>query len=174
MPDGVNVILSGREVVVQNGQKRLTFTHRADVSVRLDEQSKSVVVDRRDDSRMVRALHGTTRSMIANMIAGVIKDFTRDLEVNGVGWTAKVQGNRLSLSVGYADVRDLVIPPGLTVEVERSRIRVSGADKQMVGQFAADVRRQRPPEPYNGKGIKYSDEHVVRKQGKAFAAGGAS
>jgi large subunit ribosomal protein L6 len=174
VPDGVNVSLSGREVVVQSGQKRLTFTHRSDVSVRLDDQTKSVVVERRDDSRAARALHGTTRSMIANMIAGVVKDFSKELEVNGVGWTVKVQGNRLSLSVGYADARELVVPAGLAVAVERNRIRVSGADKQQVGQFAAEVRRQRPPEPYNGKGIKYSDERVVRKQGKAFAAGGAA
>ncbi len=174
MPNGVNVSLSGREVVVQNGQKRLTFTHRSDVSVRLDDESKSVVVERRDNSRTARALHGTTRSIIANMIAGVVKEFSKELEVNGVGWTAKVQGNRLSLNVGYADVRELVVPAELTVAVERMRISVSGADKQKVGQFAADVRRQRPPEPYNGKGIRYSDERLVRKQGKAFAAGGAS
>ena len=174
VPDGVKVSMTGREVTVQSGQKQLTLTHRPDVSVRVDEASKTVVVERSDNSRLARALHGTTRSLIANMMAGVVKDFSKELEVTGVGWTAKMQGNRLSLNVGYADARELEVPQGLDVQVNRSRIRVSGPDKQQVGQFAADVRSQRPPEPYNAKGIKYIDERVVRKQGKAFAAGGAS
>ncbi|MDH3585238.1 MAG: 50S ribosomal protein L6, partial [Phycisphaerae bacterium] len=99
--------------------------------------------------------------------------FKRDLEVNGVGWNAKVQGRKILLNVGYADTRQLDIPMGVEVEVQGNKISVSGPDKQAVGQFAAAVRAQRPPEPYNAKGIKYSDEVIVRKAGKAFAGGAA-
>lgn len=166
------VTVTGREVVVEAGGQRLAYTHRPEVSVRVDDEAKQVLVERKNDSRSARQMHGLTRSLIANMIEGVTKGFTRELEVNGVGWTAKLQGNTVALNVGYADTRVVEVPAGVKVEIQQNRIKISGADKQAVGQLAAKIRAQRPPEPYNGKGIKYSDEVIVRKQGKAFAGGG--
>ena len=168
---GAKVSVSGRDVLVEAGGKRLSLTHRPEVSVKVDAQANTVVVDRCDNSRIAKAMHGLTRSLIANMIEGVTKGFSRELEIGGVGWTAAVQGNKVRLNVGYADTREVLIPSDITVDVKQSRIKVSGPDKQMVGQVAAQIRAQRKPEPYNGKGIRYSDEHIVRKQGKAFAGG---
>ncbi len=173
VPSGVQVSVQGRQVVVQNGSNRLAITHRPEVSVRVDDEAKAVVVERHGNDRTARAMHGLTRALIANMVEGVTKQFSKELQITGVGWTARLQGNKLALNVGYADTREVPVPAGMTVEVTANRIKVTGIDKQVVGQFAADVRRQRPPEPYNAKGIKYSDEQVIRKQGKAFAATGA-
>ncbi len=173
LPSGVKVAVSGRQVTVEAGGKKLAITHRPEVSVQVDEANNQVIVARQDDSRTARAMHGLTRALIANMITGVTTGFTRDLEVNGVGWTAKIQGNKIALNVGYADTREVLIPAGVTVEVQGNKIKVSGPDKQAVGQLAANIRAQRPPEPYNAKGIKYAEEVIVRKQGKAFAGGGA-
>ncbi len=164
------VNITGRTVEVEAGGNKLTFETRPEVSVSVDDATKEVVVTRKDDSRVARALHGTTRARIANMIEGVTKGFTRELEVVGVGWTAKLQGATVALSVGYADVKEVTVPAGVKVEIAQNRIKVSGPDKQLVGQVAAEIRSKRPPEPYNGKGIKYSDETIVRKQGKAFGS----
>lgn len=166
------VTINGRDVVVEAGSNRLSYTHRPEVTVRVDSDANEVIVERQDDSRIARAMHGLTRALIANMIQGVTAGFSRDLEINGVGWTAKVQGNKVALNVGYADTREVEIPAGITVDVQGNKIKVSGADKQLVGQVAARIRAHRPPEPYNAKGIKYSDEVIIRKQGKAFAGGG--
>ena len=173
VPDNVSVSINDRQVVVANGSHRLMYTHRPEVTVRMDDDSKQIVVERQNNDRAARAFHGLTRSLIANMVEGVTKQFSKDLEIAGVGWNAKVQGNTLALSVGYADVRQVAIPEGVSVELAGSRIKVTGIDKQMVGQFAANVRRQRPPEPYNGRGIKYVGEKITRKQGKVFASGAA-
>ena len=172
VPDNVKVVINGRDVVVESGKNKLTFTTTPQVGVRVDAQAKEVVIERKGEDRFSRAMHGTTRARIANMIEGVTKGFTKELEVNGVGWTAKVQGAKVALNVGYADTREVEIPAGVKVEVQQNRIKVSGADKQAVGQVAAEIRSHRPPEPYNGKGIKYVDEQIIRKQGKAFAGGG--
>lgn len=168
---GVRVALNGREVVVESGQNRLAYTHRPEVTVKVDDQAKAVVVERRGNDRVARAMHGMTRALIANMVVGVTTGFTKDLDIHGVGWGATVQGQKLALNVGYADTRHVPIPAGVNVDVKGTRIRVAGADKQAVGQVAAMIRAQRPPEPYNGKGIRYTGEQVVRKQGKAFAGG---
>lgn len=173
IPSGAKVAVKGREITVEANGKRLSITHRPEVTVTVDEDGKHIVVERKDDSRVARAMHGLTRALIANMVTGVTKGFTRDLEVNGAGWNAKIQGRKVALTVGYADVREVAIPDGVEVAVEQNRIKVSGYDKQKVGQLAANIRRQRPPEPYNAKGIKYSDEQITRKAGKAFAGGGA-
>jgi large subunit ribosomal protein L6 len=165
------VAISGRTVQVEAGNNKLSFTHRPEVKVTVDQDAKQVVVERLSESREARALHGTTRARIANMIEGVTKGFTRELEINGVGWSGRVQGQKVVLSVGYADQKEVQIPAGVKVEVQQNRIKVSGADKQLVGQVAAEIRAKRPPEPYNGKGIKYTDEHIIRKEGKAFASG---
>lgn len=172
IPDKVNVAVNGRTVDVSQGNAKLSFTHRPEVSVKIDAAARQVVVERLNDTRIAKAMHGTTRATIANMIEGVSKGFRKELEVNGVGWTARVQGMKVALNVGYADTREVAIPAGVKVEVQQNRIIVSGADRQAVGQLAAEIRRQRPPEPYNAKGIKYSDEVIQRKQGKAFAGGG--
>ena len=166
---GASVSVAGNTVTVQKGDQRLSYEHRPEVTVKVDDGK--VMVERRDDSRTARAMHGLTRSLIANMIEGVTKGFSKELEVVGVGWNARVQGMKVALNVGYADTREVAIPPGVKVEVEGNKIKISGASKQLVGQCAAEIRAQRKPEPYNGKGIKYSDEHITRKQGKAFAGG---
>ncbi|HEX7009930.1 MAG TPA: 50S ribosomal protein L6 [Phycisphaeraceae bacterium] len=170
IPSGAKVSISGRDVVVEAKNGRLAYTHRPEVTVRVEDDK--VIVERRDDSRTARAMHGLTRALIANMIHGVTQGFSRELEVNGVGWSARVQGNQVALTVGYADTRFVEIPAGVKVEVQQNRIKVSGPDKQLVGQVAARIRAHRPPEPYNAKGIKYADEVIIRKQGKAFAGGG--
>ena len=166
------VSVAGRTVTVQGGKSTLTYQHRPEVTVRVDDASKEVVVERENDSRTAKAMHGLTRSLISNMIEGVTKGFTKDLEVNGVGWNARLQGQQVALNVGYADTRMVDVPAGIDVKIEGNRIKVSGADKQLVGQVAARIRAHRPPEPYKGKGIKYSDEQIIRKEGKAFAGGG--
>ncbi|MEX0887130.1 MAG: 50S ribosomal protein L6 [Phycisphaeraceae bacterium] len=162
------VSVAGRQVTVEAGSNRLSITHPPEVRVRVDDGAKEVVVERENDSRRAKAMHGLTRSLIANMIEGVTVGYAKDLEINGVGWNAQLQGRTLNLNVGYADTRSLSIPAGLEVTVQQNKIRVAGPDKQAVGQFAAVVRSQRPPEPYNSKGIKYADEVIVTKQGKAF------
>lgn len=164
------VSVAGRTVQVEAGSNKLSFETKPQVAVAIDSDKKEVVVTRKDDSREARALHGTTRARIANMIQGVTKGFSKELEIVGVGWTGRVQGMKVALSVGYADTKEVTIPAGVKVEIAQNKIKVSGADKQLVGQVAAEIRAKRPPEPYNGKGIKYSDEIIVRKQGKAFGS----
>lgn len=172
LPAKVKVSVAGRDITVESGSNKLQFTHRPEVSVRVDEAAKAVVVERKDDSRQAKALHGLTRALVANMIEGVTKGYTEELEINGVGWNAKLQGQTVALAVGYADLRVVKIPAGVKVEIVQNRIKISGIDKQKVGQLAAEIRSQRKPEPYNGKGIKYVDETIIRKSGKAFAGGG--
>ncbi len=166
---GAKVSVSGRQVTVEAGGNRLSMTHRPEVTVKVD--GDQVVVERQDDSRAAKAMHGLTRSLIANMIQGVTKGFEKELEITGVGWTAKLQGNKINLNVGYADTRVVEVPAGIKVDIQGNRVKISGADKQLVGQVAAKIRAHRKPEPYNGRGIKYVDEHIIRKQGKAFAGG---
>jgi len=172
IPTGdAKVSVSGNQVTVETSKGKLNMTHRPEVSVRIDEDTKQVVVERNGESKKAYAMHGLTRALIANMITGVTEGFTQELEITGVGWNAQLQGQTLNLNIGYADTRKLKVPDGVTVEVQQNRIKVSGADKQAVGQFAAEVRGQRPPEPYQGKGIKYTDEVITRKEGKAFSGG---
>ena len=173
VPNGVKVSLSGRTVTVQGPKGTLRYEHRPEVKVSV-EGEKRVLIANPSESRTNSKYHGLTRALIRNMVEGVSTGFKKELEVNGVGWTAQVQGKKLKLTVGYADPRVLDIPQGVEVQVQGNKISVSGADRQAVGQFAAMVRAQRPPEPYNAKGIKYSDEIIIRKEGKAFAGGGAA
>ena len=173
VPSGVSVSINGRKVTMQGKQGTLEYTHRPEVQVQWDEGEKSisVTVDPKDaDNRSVRAYWGMTRALLANMIKGVSEGYERTLEVVGVGYTAEAAGTKLRLKVGYANTIEMAIPTGVNVNVEKSVIKVQGADKQAVGQFAAAVRAKRKPEPYNGKGIKYSDEVIRRKQGKAFGS----
>jgi large subunit ribosomal protein L6 len=172
IPSGVNVTLSDRTVTVQGDKGTLTYEHRPEVSVTIEDDPKTVEVKRQDDQKRTKAFHGLTRALIANMIGGVSKGFDRKLQINGVGWSVRSQGRKLVLNIGYADPRELEIPMGLEVKLDGQNMTILGADKQAVGQFAAEIRHQRPPEPYNGKGIKYDDEIIIRKEGKAFAGGG--
>ncbi len=171
LPAAVKVAVNNRQVSVSAGSNNLSYTHRPEVSVKVDDQAKAVVVERVEESRKAKAMHGLTRALIANMVTGVTTGFSRELDINGVGWGANVQGNKIALNVGYADTRYVAIPAGVQVEVQGARIKIKGADKQAVGQIAAKIRAQRPPEPYNAKGIKYVEERIIRKQGKAFGGG---
>ena len=173
VPAGVKVSLSGRTVTVQGPKGTLKYDHRPEVAVEVNESQKQVIVKNPHGRQDVRKYHGLARALIRNMVEGVTTGFKKDLEVNGVGWNAQLQGKKLKLVIGYADPRVLEVPQGVEVQVQGNKITVSGADRQAVGQFAAAVRAQRPPEPYNAKGIKYSDEVIARKEGKAFAGGGA-
>jgi large subunit ribosomal protein L6 len=173
VPEGVKVTLAGRTITVTGPQGTLSMEHRPEVQVRWDESEKAVTVsieEKRADDSFVRALWGTTRANIRNMIEGTTKGYEKSLEVVGVGWSAAVQGANIRLVLGFASPVVMPIPQGLKVSVEKQFVRIHGADKQKVGQFAAALRSKRKPEPYNGKGIKYTNEIIKRKQGKQFGA----
>jgi len=183
VPSGVKVSISGRTVNVEGPKGKLSWTHRPEISVELDESAKQVIVRRGDEDRLSKSLHGLTRSLIANMVTGCATGFAKTLELYGVGFGVQLQGNKFSMNCGYSHPVVFDVPAGLTVNIERPQARgdnepavfsVSGADKQAVGELAARIRKARPPEPYKGKGVRYAGEHVRRKVGKAFAgAGGA-
>jgi len=182
VPGGVKVSLADRTVSVEGPVGKLQWTHRPEVSVELDESGKTIGVTRRDDTRISRALHGLTRSLIANMVQGCAEGFLRGLEVYGVGYGVQLQGPKLTVNCGLSHPVVFDVPAGLTVEVqtpqargdtEPARFTIRGADKQAVGELAARIRRVRPPEPYKGKGVRYAGEYVKRKVGKAFAGTGA-
>jgi large subunit ribosomal protein L6 len=166
LPDKVAVKLDGRTVVVEGPKGKLDFNLPEGID--LMTRDGSVVVSRVTENRQLKALHGTARSLVNNMIIGVSKGFAKDLEIHGVGLRAAVKGKELDLSLGRSHPLLHPIPAGLTVTVnENTKIKVEGIDKQLVGQFAAEVRGYYPPEPYKGKGVRYSDEHVRRKEGKS-------
>jgi len=170
VPSGVKVGVSGKEVSVEGPLGKLSWSLRPEISAKYDEDKKQVVVARDGDTRLARALHGLSRAMIQNMVVGVSKGYEKKLEIVGVGYLAAVQGSELQLRVGYANEVHLPIPQGLTVTCpDQTHIVVKGSDKQMVGQFAAEVRAVRKPEPYKGKGVRYDGEQVRRKAGKAMA-----
>lgn len=149
-----------------------TRVHPA-ISVKLDPEKKELVVSRPDDERQTKALHGLTRALLANNIKGVTEGYKKSLEVQGVGYKAELKGKNLVLSVGYANQITVAVPANVVVQLEgATKIHVSGADKQAVGQFAAQVRSVRKPEVYKGKGIRYEGEVVKIKPGKAFAGAG--
>jgi large subunit ribosomal protein L6 len=175
IPPGVKVNLDPktRTINIDGPKGKLSFTWAPEVTVKWDEAEKRVVCSIPPEQFKlghVRALWGTTRARIQLMVDGVREGFSRKLEVVGVGWTAKVAGKAIVLNVGYANPINLEVPPGVTVTIEGNAITISGADKQAVGEFAADIRARRKPEPYNGKGIKYADEVIQRKQGKVFGS----
>ena len=166
IPAGVTVTIKDNEVTVKGpkGELKNTFNPAMEIKV----EGTEILVSRPSDIKEHRALHGLTRSLIANMVEGVTNGFTKQLEVNGVGYRAQKQGKDLVMNLGFS--HQVIVPevPGITIEVPSANLVViSGADKQQVGQFAAEVREKRPPEPYKGKGIKYADEHIRRKEGKA-------
>jgi large subunit ribosomal protein L6 len=169
IPDGVTVERVGDAIRVK-GPKG-TLSERMPDSIDIKIEKAEVVFERPDDRRDNRALHGLARALVANMVKGVSKPFAKELEIQGVGYRAEADGKTLKLNVGYSHPVDMPIPEGLKVSVDRNVIvRIEGVSAQKVGQFAANVRSVRPPEPYKGKGIRYVGEHVRRKVGKAGAA----
>ncbi len=172
VPANVKVSLADATINVEGPKGKLSFNHRREIGVKYDEAAKQLLITRPDDERLNRALHGLTRSLIANMVEGVTKGYTKKLEIVGVGYQAQLKkANTVALQVGYANVVVMEAPPGVTVTIpDPTHITITGADKQAVGQFAAIVRKVRPPEPYKGKGIRYEGEAVRRKAGKAFSS----
>ena len=168
VPDGVSVELQGKHVKVKGAQGELTFTRPQSIVVEYDQDAKELRVSRPNDARQSRAMHGMVRAMINNMVNGVQKPFEKKLEIQGVGYNAQLAGKILKLQVGFANTITLEVPEGVTCTLgSPTQITVSGSDRQAVGQFAANIRRVRPPEPYKGKGIRYEGETVRRKAGKA-------
>ena len=153
-------------MTVKGPKGTLENTFNSEINIALE--GNELIVTRPTDDKNHRALHGLTRTLINNMVEGVTNGYSKTLEVNGVGYRAQKQGKNLVLNLGYS--HQVIVPeiPGITIDVPSANsIVISGADKQQVGQFAAEVREKRPPEPYKGKGIKYADEHIRRKEGKA-------
>ena len=165
IPDGVTVEISGRQVTAMGKLGELHVTMMEEVEVKRD--GDQIVVRPRDDSDRAQQMWGTARSVVNNLVTGVAEGFTRSLEINGVGYRAQVQGKDLVLQLGFSHEVRYPVPEGITVQCpDQTHIAVSGADKQRVGQAAAEIRAFRPPEPYKGKGIKYADEYILRKEGK--------
>ncbi len=172
MPANVKVSIADSTIQVEGPKGKLSFHYRSEIDVKVDEAGRQVLVSRGDDERQSRALHGLTRSLIANMVEGVTSGYSKKLEIVGVGYQAQLKAaNTVALQVGFANQIVLEAPPGVSVVVpDATHITISGTDKQAVGQFAAVVRKVRPPEPYKGKGIRYEGEVVRRKAGKAFGS----
>lgn len=166
IPAGVDVKVDGSTVTVKGAKGTLTQTFNSRMTIK--SEGGVVTVTRPTDDKEDRALHGLTRTLISNMVIGVTEGYKKNLEVNGVGYRAQKQGKNLVLNLGFS--HQVIIPEidGITIDVPNANaITISGPDKQKVGQFAAEVREKRPPEPYKGKGIKYDYEHIRRKEGKA-------
>jgi len=176
VPIGAAKVSVAGDVVKFEGPKgKLDLKVNPVIKVTLDSAKKELVVTRPDDERQSKALHGLIRSLLANCVEGVLNGYKKSLEVQGVGYKAEIKGKTLVMSVGYHNQIPVPIPDGVNVQLEgATKIHVSGPDKQLVGQFASDVRRVRKPEPYKGKGVRYDGEYVKIKPGKAFAGAGAA
>jgi large subunit ribosomal protein L6 len=165
VPKGVTASVSGQKVSMKGPKGELSFVASDDIAVSMD--NGAVAVQPRDQSKVARSAWGMSRTMVSNLIEGVTKGFERKLEINGVGYRAAVQGKSLQLSLGYSHEVAYPIPAGITIATPKpTEIVVSGIDKQQVGQVAAEIRQFRSPEPYKGKGVKYAEEKIFRKEGK--------
>ena len=165
VPAGIDVTIDGKKITVKGPKGTLERTVNDNISIKLE--NGVIVVARPNDEKENRSLHGLTRTLINNMIEGVSNEFSKQLEINGVGYRAAKQGNKIVLTLGYSQPVEMVEPEGITYEVPNpNSIIVKGIDKELVGQMAAEIRSKRPPEVYRGKGIKYVDEHIRRKEGK--------
>jgi large subunit ribosomal protein L6 len=183
IPDGVKVEFKGHQIKVLGSLGQLQMDCHPRIKVRIDDSEGKIYVENEKlQDRMNRQLHGTMRALIANMVAGVSKGFERKMEIYGTGYNIKEQGDKLVFQVGFCHPVERKIPKGVKVNIDVGATRgnevpakftLSAIDKCLLGQFAADIRKIRPPEPYKGKGIRYADEHVRRKVGKAFASGTA-
>lgn len=179
VPAGVKVVVKDRTINVEGPKGKLSMALRPEVDAAWSDADKHVAVTLAKgftiEDRFPRAMWGTTRAHIRNMIEGVSKGYERNLQVIGTGWTATLTGKQLKLVLGYANPIVLTVPDGVTVAVDKAQgdttpIKISGVSRDAVGQFASKIRQQRPPEPYNGKGVKYVEETIRRKQGKQFGA----
>ncbi|MCB2093840.1 MAG: 50S ribosomal protein L6 [Rhodobacteraceae bacterium] len=165
LPKGVSATVSGQRVEVKGPKGTRSFTATDDVTIKLDGQE--ITITPRGTSKRARQQWGMSRSMVANLVTGVSEGFKTELEINGVGYRAAMQGNVLKLSLGYSHEVNFEVPAGVTVSApKQTEIVVEGIDQQLVGQVAANIREWRAPEPYKGKGIKYKDEFIFRKEGK--------
>ena len=183
IPDGVKAESKGSSVTVSGPLGSLQIVCRPGIKVEVDNNERQILVkNNQPQERLSKQLHGTIRSLIANMIAGVSKGFEKKMEIYGTGYSVKEQNGKLIFNIGFSRPMELVIPKGVKVNIEvgatrgdevPAKLTLSAIDKQVLGQFTSDIRRIRPPEPYKGKGIRYADEHVRRKVGKAFTSGTA-
>jgi large subunit ribosomal protein L6 len=177
IPDKVDATVQPQKVRVKGPLGELEHELPDQLEVQLDADGKEMLVTRHSEERQVRALHGLHRSLLANMVEGVSKGYEKKMEVHGTGYNVNLRGNTLVLQIGFCHDVQFDVPENIEVEIEQNaaqpdnpaRFTVRGIDKQQLGQFCADIRDVRPPEPYKGKGIRYADEHVRRKEGKAFA-----
>ena len=166
IPDGVEVSLNGNHITVK-GPKG-TLEKNLHKNIKISVENNVITVTRPNDDPKNRSLHGLTRTLVNNMVNGVVNEYKRELEVNGVGYRAQKQGNKLVMNLGYSHPVEMLPPEGITIDVpDANHITVRGIDKELVGQTAAVIRTKRPPEVYGGKGIKYAEEHIRRKEGKA-------
>ena len=176
VPDKVRISLDGNKVAVEGPLGRLERSLSAGITCAHDAANKRLVLSRASDVQQQRMLHGLERSLVRNMVVGVTQGYRKDLEIVGIGYSAKLDGKTLLIEVGYANTIKLELPEGIKVEIQQptnpGRLSISGSDKHAVGQFAARVRAVMPPEPYQGKGIKYANEVIRRKAGKAFVGTG--
>ena len=168
VPEGVSVTVENNQVTVKGPKGELSLEIKENITVQVEENA--VVVTRANEEKTTKAMHGTTNANIKNMIEGVTHGFKKGLEIIGVGYRFTMKGNTLVINAGYSHPVELEVPAGLTVEaISNTEISVSGIDKIKVGEFAANIRKVRQPEPYKGKGIRYKNEHVRRKEGKKAA-----
>ena len=170
IPAGVEVNVEGNTITVKGPKGTLNYTFRNNVEVKVEDGK--IAVTRKDDTKVSKQLHGTTNSNINNMLIGVSEGFKKELEINGVGYRFQLQGNKLVVTAGYSHTVEMVAPEGVKMEMpekSQTELIISGYDKQAVTEFAANIRKVRKPEPYKGKGIKYKDEHIRRKEGKKAA-----
>ena len=170
IPNGVEVTLDGQNIKVKGSKGELTHTFPD--SIKVTKEEDALKVKRSSDAPEVRSLHGLTRALIQNMVIGVSEGFSKKMEIIGVGYRAQVSGSKLTLNLGFSHPVEMEVPEGLTAEMDKDQknvLVISGIDKQAVGQFSANIRKFRPPEPYKGKGIRYVGEYVPRKAGKTAA-----
>ena len=170
IPAGVEVNVNGNNITVKGPKGTLEYTFKNNVDVKVEDGK--ITVTRKDDSKVSKQLHGTTNSNINNMLIGVSEGYKKELEINGVGYRFQLQGNKLIVTAGYSHNVEMVAPEGIKMEMpdkSQTELIISGYDKQAVSEFAANIREIRKPEPYKGKGIKYKDEHIRRKEGKKAA-----
>jgi large subunit ribosomal protein L6 len=173
IPAGVSVKATGRSVTVEKGKTSLTQALPEGITCKVE--SGVLTFARRADDRRLRSLHGLTRALVANAVKGVSDGFSRDLEIVGIGYRAAVAGRTLQLALGFSHPVDYPIPEGIEIAVEKQvKLSIKGADRQLVGQVASEIRSLRPPEPYKGKGIKYAEEVIKKKAGKAGKTGAAA
>lgn len=174
IPESVNINCDKNIITIEGPKGKLTQKIHPLIKIEINKEEGHISVKRSSDERQSKALHGLSRTLLANNIRGVIDGFTKDMEIIGLGYNVKLQGNDLILQLGFSHPIKMKIPQGIKVEISSQtnpgRLTVMGADKQLVGQFAANIRSLRPPEPYKGKGIKYADEIIRRKAGKAVAS----